>query len=70
MSLTIDNTLVATGGKGDYTLQYVPVSLAKGQHLLTLTGRTAGDSRLRILFGGPGALSLNGRGFRHPRRAQ
>ena len=44
------------------------LALAKGLHRLSVSGRTAANTRLRILFGGPGALSLNGRTFRHPPR--
>jgi hypothetical protein len=39
--------------------------LAPGRHRLSFSGRTASNVKLRILFGGPGSLSLDGKRFRH-----
>jgi uncharacterized protein (TIGR03790 family) len=69
LALAVDGRVLYSVKEGNYdTLRYVPVALAKGQHRLTVSGRTAANTRLRILFGGPGALSLNGRDFGHPAR--
>ncbi|MEX0679249.1 MAG: TIGR03790 family protein [Pirellulales bacterium] len=67
LSLAVDDKALYSGN-GNYTQTFVPVALAKGLHRLTVRGQTGTDTKLRILFGGPGALSLNGREFRHPRR--
>ncbi len=67
LKLTVDSSVVYNVQGGDYTQKFAPVSLAAGKHRLTIAGRTAEDTRLRILFGGPGALSLNGATFRHAR---
>jgi hypothetical protein len=67
LSLAVDDQTLYSAREGDFTLKYVPVALAKGQHRVTVGGRTANDTKLRILFGGPGAQSLSGRKFRHPR---
>jgi hypothetical protein len=69
LSLAVDGKTLYSVKEGNYeNVRYVPVALAKGQHRLTVGGRTAANTRLRIFFGGPGALSLNGRFFGHPAR--
>jgi len=69
LALAVDGKTLYGVKEGNYdTLRYVPVALAEGQHRLTVGGRAAANTRLRILFGGPGAVSLNGRVFRHPAR--
>jgi hypothetical protein len=70
LTLPVDDKTLYTAREGDYTLKYVPVPLAKGQHRLIIGGRTGGDTKLRILFGGPGAQSLNGSRFRHVRQGR
>ena len=65
--LSIDGHTLYDGQKGDYSQKFVPVALAAGMHRLTLTGRTANDVKLRILFGGPGATSLSRDRFVHAR---
>jgi hypothetical protein len=68
LSLAIDDKVFYNAKEGDYTLRYVVAALAKGQHRLTVAGQTGNDTKLRILFGGPGAQSLTGTRFRHPRK--
>lgn len=69
LALAVDGrTLYSVKQGNDDAVRYVPVALAKGTHRLTVRGRTGGNTRLRILFGGPGAKSLDGRAFRHPTR--
>jgi hypothetical protein len=67
LQLAIDNQPVFRAKDGKYQQKYVPVNLAAGQHRLTVTGRAGKDVKLRILFGGPGALILDGQRFRHPK---
>ncbi|HEX3727861.1 MAG TPA: hypothetical protein VHV08_16530, partial [Pirellulales bacterium] len=67
LKLAVDSTVLYNGTKGDYSQKFIPLSLAPGRHRLSIVGRTADDPRLRILFGGPGAVSLAGTAFRHAR---
>jgi hypothetical protein len=46
-------------------LKYFPVSLAAGLHVVTLQGRAAGKATLELLFGGPGATTVDKYRFRH-----
>ncbi len=69
LELSVDDQKLYSGTDGKYLQQFVPVSLAVGLHRVTVSGRTGGNSRLRILFGGPGARSLDGRRFQHPKRS-
>jgi hypothetical protein len=66
--LAIDGHTVYDGQHGDEHQRFVPVALAKGLHRLKLTGVAGPNVRLRIVFGGPGALSLSGDQFRHVSR--
>ncbi|MGD9722125.1 MAG: hypothetical protein AB7O59_12215 [Pirellulales bacterium] len=67
LKLSVDGRALYSSEKGDYTQKFVPVALAAGMHRLTVSGRTGSDVKLRILFGGPGAESLNRDRFRHAR---
>ena len=67
LKLSVDGHTLYRAAKGDNTQKFVPVALAAGMHRLTVTGRTATDRKLRILFGGPGARSLSNQTFRHAR---
>ena len=68
LKLNIDGVALYSESKGDHTQKFVPVALAKGLHRLSISGKSGSDVRLRVLFGGPGALSLTGTMFRHPPR--
>jgi hypothetical protein len=68
LKLTVDGTAVYDGQQGNFKQKFVPVALAAGRHRLTISGRTASDVKLRILFGGPGTMSLNGKQFKHQTR--
>jgi uncharacterized protein (TIGR03790 family) len=68
LKISVNGTVIYEGDQGNFKQKYLPLALAAGRHRLTLTGRTASDVKLRILFGGPGAMSLNGRMFRHQTR--
>lgn len=68
LKLVVDGFSVYDGQQGNFQQKFVPLALAAGRHRLTLTGRTASDVKLRILFGGPGAVSLSGKTFRHQTR--
>ena len=46
-------------------MKFAPVALARGQHRLSVSGTSASDIKLRLLFGGPGSLSLSSSTFRH-----
>jgi len=65
LKLSVDGKSQYLGQKGSYEQRFIPVSLAKGMHRLTVSGRASSDPRMRILFGGPGTLSLDGKKFRH-----
>lgn len=65
LKLTVDNTVLYPSQQGNYTQKFVPVALAAGKHRLTVSGTTGGSVKLRILFGGPGSLSLSGTAFQH-----
>jgi hypothetical protein len=67
LKLSVDGKTLYNASKGDYTQKFVPVALAKGMHRLTVSGRTGSEVKLRILFGGPGALSLGRDRFVHAR---
>ncbi len=45
--------------------KFLPVHLAKGSHLLRVTGKATGRPRLDLRFGGPGTRRLSGKRFRH-----
>jgi hypothetical protein len=68
LKLTVDSTVLFSASQGNYTQKFVPVALATGKHRLTVSGTTATPVKLRILFGGPGAVSLNATTFQHPAR--
>ena len=67
LKIGVDNLGLYNNQRGDFTEKFVPVCLAAGKHRLTVVGKASDDVRLRILFGGPGSLSLNGTTFRHAR---
>ncbi len=67
LQVAVDNSKLFSGRQGDYAIErFVSVPLAAGKHRLTLSGTTAGESRLRVLFGGTGTYSISGETFRHP----
>jgi hypothetical protein len=68
LKLLVDGLAVYDGQQGNFKQKFAPVSLAAGRHRVTVTGRTASDVKLRILFGGPGAVSLHGKQFKHQTR--
>ncbi len=68
LKLSIDGVLLYSSEQGGFTQKFVPTALAAGVHRLSISGRSGTDVKLRILFGGPGALSLNGKTFRHQAR--
>jgi hypothetical protein len=68
LRLSVDGVLQYDEKQGNFTQKYLPVGLAKGRHRLTFSGTSSNNVKLRILFGGPGALSLNGRQFKHQTR--
>ena len=68
LQLAVDGQALYRGREGKFELKLVPVALAPGLHRLTVVGKSGTDVKLRILFGGPGALSLNGRDFQHPKQ--
>ena len=67
LKLIVDGQTLFDGKEGDYTQKFMATALAAGKHRLTVNGRTASNLNLKILFGGPGAVSLNGATFRHAR---
>ena len=67
LELQVDGAPIFRAKDGKYDQKFALVNLAAGMHRLTVTGRTAKDVRLRILFGGPGAAPLEGQRFRHPK---
>ncbi len=67
VKLQVDGKTLYNVNDGKYQPRYIPVNLAKGLHRLTVSGRSGVGSKLRILFGGPGSVSLNGQRFRHPK---
>jgi len=69
LKLSVDGKSIFEEQQGAYTHKIATVSLAKGKHRLTVSGRAGSEVKLRILFGGPGAKSLNGQTFRHARSA-
>lgn len=66
--LSVDGVSLYDGQQGNFKQKFLPVALAPGRHRLSFSGRAGSEVRLRILFGGPGALSLNGKTFRHQTR--
>ncbi len=68
LQLAVDRQTLYNGREGHYEQHFVPVALAKGLHRLTVQGRAGSEVKLRILFGGPGATSLDGQRFQHPKR--
>jgi hypothetical protein len=67
LKLSVDGRPLYNGTAGEYKHTFLPVSLAAGIHRLTVSGKTASDTKLRILFGGPGAESLSRARFLHAR---
>jgi hypothetical protein len=65
LKLSVDGVSLYDGQQGNFKQKFLPVALAPGRHRLSFSGRAGSEVRLRILFGGPGALSLNGKTFRH-----
>ncbi len=65
LHVIVDSSPLYNSDQGNYTQKFLPVSLAKGTHHLILSGKTANETSLRILFGGPGCMSLDGSKFRH-----
>ncbi len=65
LKLTVDNSVLLDGHMGNYTQKFLPIALTTGRHRLTVSGVAGSSARLRILFGGPGAMSLNGQTFQH-----
>lgn len=66
LELRVGNSVLYREARGDFRRQYVPISLAKGRHELVVTGKAGDQVQLQILFGGPGATSLDGVRFRQP----
>ena len=67
LRVSVDGHAQYSAEKGDNTQRFIPVALAPGMHRLTVSGKTAQDAKLRILFGGPGAVSLSRDRFFHAR---
>jgi hypothetical protein len=67
LKLSVDGHALYSAEEGDNKQKFVPVSLAPGMHRLTVGGKTAQDVKLRLLFGGPGAASLDRDRFLHAR---
>jgi hypothetical protein len=65
LRLMVDGRPLYSAAKGDGGLQFVPVSLARGTHRVSLTGDSGKDSKLRVLFGGQGTHSIGRERFRH-----
>jgi hypothetical protein len=65
LELSVDDAELYKQSAGQWTQQFVPVALAKGLHRLTITGKAGDPVNLKVLFGGPGATSLDGKRFRH-----
>jgi hypothetical protein len=64
--LAIDNVPQYKAENGDKNAwRYVPVSLAKGYHQLTIQGKAASEMVLQMKFGGPGAYWVRGYRFKH-----
>lgn len=68
LRLSVDGVSLYDDKQGNFTHKYLPVALAKGRHRLSFSGKVTHNIKLRILFGGPGALSLNGKTFKHQTR--
>lgn len=68
MKLNVDGVSLYDGQQGNFKQKFLPVALAPGRHRLSFSGRAGSEVKLRILFGGPGALSLNGKTFQHQTR--
>ncbi|MBI3837606.1 MAG: TIGR03790 family protein [Planctomycetia bacterium] len=67
VKLSVNGSVLYDVKHGNQSQRFIAIALAAGQHRLTVSGRTGNDAKLRILFGGPGALSLSGKDFRHAR---
>jgi hypothetical protein len=67
LKLSVDGHALYDNAQGANTLAYVPVALAKGLHRLTVTGRTGGDMKLKLQFGGQGTQMLSRDRFVHAR---
>ena len=67
LKLEVDGQPLYRNADGQYRQRFAPVNLAAGLHRLTVSGTTGKDVKLRILFGGPGAETLDGQQFRHPK---
>ena len=70
LKLSLDGKTLYEEPQGTYAHKIAAAALAKGKHRLTISGHTGAEVKLRILFGGPGAKTLDGRTFRHARTAQ
>jgi hypothetical protein len=68
LKLNVDGVSLYSSEEGSFTQKFVPTALAAGVHRLSVSGRSGTEVKLRILFGGPGALSLDGKNFRHVAR--
>ncbi len=66
LQIDIDGKTIYRGRDGKYEQKFIPINLAGGLHQVSITGRTAKNPNLRILFGGPGAKPLDGKTFQHP----
>jgi hypothetical protein len=67
LKLSVNGTVLYEAQRANGSQKFVPVALAAGTHRLSVSGRTGADLKLRILFGGPGSLSVSGKDFRHAR---
>jgi hypothetical protein len=65
LQLDIDGQPLYRGRDGKFEQRFVPINLGRGWHRLSVSGKTGGEPKLRILYGGPGAMSLNGKEFQH-----
>jgi hypothetical protein len=65
LKLSVDGHVLHDGRAGDYRQKFLPVPLAAGVHRLVISGKAADRVQIRVAFGGPGALDINGATFRH-----
>ncbi len=63
--IVVDGVELYNGEEKTPGWRFLPVNLASGKHTAAISGELGSPPQLQIRFGGPGAVSLNGKQFQH-----
>src|SRR5262249_30988002 len=65
VKLSVDGVALYENKQGDQVQRFIAAALGAGRHRLSVSGKHGNGGLLKILFGGPGVHSIDGKNFRH-----